>query len=134
MRKREASGEIERRYTSVCKSVREVKIEGWEKASLYASRKGGGVVGAHVCVLRGVRKGFMTRSVYCWGDALLFLLAVEPQALDTGPEPQPGCHSSENGIFFLQMNNLINLSNCKQEIRRHPRLFLATMTQLFCLH
>jgi hypothetical protein len=31
---------------------------------------------------------------------------------------------SANDNFFLPVNNLINLSNCKQEIR-HPRLFLS---------
>ena len=34
--------------------------------------------------------------------------------------------SRASNKFFLQMNNnLINLSNCNQEIRQHPRLFLS---------
>jgi len=34
--------------------------------------------------------------------------------------------------FFLHVNNLINLSNCKKEIR-HPRLFLSHIDDLvFC--
>jgi hypothetical protein len=34
------------------------------------------------------------------------------------------CKVRQNHNFFLHMNNLINLLNCKQEIRR-PRLFLS---------
>src|ERR1700733_7890849 len=35
------------------------------------------------------------------------------------------CKVPRTTIFSFQMNNLINLSHCKQEIRHHPRLFLS---------